>query len=203
MLHRNEIQRWEMRYKDGVQKMLQDIDKPLWLTTKSQSKVIQIQSQKCKKKKKSFHLVEHLESAATHYNKKTWTPWYRRVLIQMPTRSTHFYQSFFRYLHNYYIYFEIYVLFVLYTSSGNDCKLSDELTFSLPTFFLLFTISFLLATFFLLVTSFLLWILAFTSNLFFHFQRFFFIYIIFFIYNFLSCLLMQLTCIMWVCCYML
>ena len=52
MLHRNEIQRWEMRYKDGVQKMLQDIDKPLWLTTKSQSKVIQIQSQKCKKKKK-------------------------------------------------------------------------------------------------------------------------------------------------------
>ena len=86
-------------------------------------------------KKKSFHLVEHLESAATHYNKKTWTPWYRRVLIQMPTRSTHFYQSFFRYLHNYYIYFEIYVLFVLYTSSGNDCKLSDELTFSLTTFF--------------------------------------------------------------------
>lgn len=154
-------------------------------------------------KKKSFHLVEHLESAATHYNKKTWTPWYRRVLIQMPTRSTHFYQSFFRYFHNYYIYFEIYVLFVLYTSSGNDCKLSDELTFSLPTFFLLFTIVFLLPTFFLLVTFFLLWILVFTSNLFFHFQRFFFIYIFFFIYNFLSCLLMQLTCIMWVWCYML
>ena len=34
-------------------------------------------------KKKSFHLAEHLKSAATHYNKKTWTPWYRRVLIQM------------------------------------------------------------------------------------------------------------------------